>query len=62
MQKNSVGISYFDLTYQPFGEICDNDDEKVFYKEENMYGDGIFMGDYLRANNYVSVRVDFIIL
>ena len=59
VQKNSVGISYFDLTYQPFGEICDNDDEKVFYKEENMYVDGIFMGDYLRANNYVSVRVDF---
>ena len=59
VQKNSTGISYFDLTYQPFGEICDNDEEKVFYKEENMYADGIFMGDYLRANNHVSVRVDF---
>lgn len=59
VRKNSVGISYFDLTYQPFGEVCDNDDEKAFYKEENMYVDGIFMGDYLMANNHVSVRVDF---
>ena len=59
VQKNSVGISYFNLTYQPFGEVCDNDNEKVFYKEENMYVDGIFMGDYLTANNHVSVRVDF---
>ena len=59
VQKDTFGISYFDLTYQPFGEICDNDDEKVFYKEENMYTDGIFLRDYLRANNHVSVRVDF---
>ena len=59
VQKDTFGISYFDLTYQPFGEICDNDDEKVFYKEENMYTDGIFLRYYLRANNHVSVRVDF---
>lgn len=59
VQKNSVGISYFDLTYQPFGEVFDTDDEQVFYREENIYYDGIFMGDHLKDNNHVSVRLDF---
>ena len=59
VQKNSVGISYFNLTYQPFGEVFDTDDEQVFYREENIYYDGIFMGDHLKDNNHVSVRLDF---
>ena len=59
VQKNSVGISYFDLTYQPFGEVSDTGDEQVFYREENIYYDGIFMRDHLKDNNHVSVRLDF---
>ena len=59
VRKNLVGISYFDLTYQPFGEVFDTDDEQVFYREENIYYDGIFMGDHLKDNNHVSVRLDF---
>lgn len=59
VQKNSVGISYFDLTYQPFGEIRNSGNEQVFYREENIYYDGIFMGDHLKDNNHVSVRLDF---
>lgn len=58
VRKNSVGISYFDLTYQPFGEVFDTDDEQVFYEEENIYSDGIFMGECLR-NACVSLRFDF---
>lgn len=58
VQKKFLGRSSFYLTYQPIGKKIDDGLRYVFYKEENIYSDGIMMKSWL-LDDYVDFRFDF---